>query len=168
MSSGCGRQFCSKCEEELIHRDHRKIYESSSALGQIIWREGPRDLTASDLDILALKILNNNFHLLRLIEQKNPTHKFETPQMRALKLLDAMIMHCRICPKAEDLAVDPRSGVYIIRGLIEAANKGKRKTILKGKQIIHRLSDGSEYEFENHETLFRFLDPESKARRSKK
>jgi hypothetical protein len=36
------RHFCVDCEREMIHRDNRAGYESSSAIGQIISRDGPR------------------------------------------------------------------------------------------------------------------------------
>jgi hypothetical protein len=63
-----------KCGEETIHRDHRRGYESASALGQIVWREGPKKMSAADIDLATLKLLSNGQRLLRLNEQKQPDH----------------------------------------------------------------------------------------------
>ncbi len=161
----CGPIYCPTCGKMCIHLLHRKIYESSSGLGQIIWREGPTKLTVSDLDIVTFKSLKNNEILLRLIEQKQPRHKFERPQEQILRLLDAIIYHCCLCPEAKDLKLNTRSGVYILRGLIEAATSDREETILKGQQTIQRLRDGSESTFTSHEILFNFLDPEDSTRR---
>jgi hypothetical protein len=163
---GCGRHFCPICGEEFIHRDHRKIYESSSALGQIINREGPKNLTVGDIDTISLKRLKNKTKLFRIIEHKEPGHKFEKPQQESLKFLSDIILHCLICPEAvRDLQLDQRSAVYIMRGLIEAANSVKKETTFKGIQRIKRLRDGAEKEFPDHESFFKFLDPEDPRRR---
>lgn len=44
----CGRQFC-RCGDELIHRDRRRWYESSSALGALIRHVGPAEIAAGDI-----------------------------------------------------------------------------------------------------------------------
>lgn len=171
--SGCGRHFCDKCGEELIHRDHRKMYESSSALGQIVSREGPKNISVADIDLASLKLLkngngnyNNNIKkLLRIIEQKQPDHSLKGPQRNILYLIDAIIQHCLSCPKAIDLKLDERSGVYIIRGLIDGAINGKRETKFNGSQIIEKLSNGQKFEIFTHEIFFQFLDPLDRKRR---
>lgn len=171
---GCGRQYCSHCGDELIHRDHRKWYESSSALGQIIYREGPRLLTVSDIDTVTLKILNrgksSEKKLLRIIEQKQPNHKFDGPQRDILFLLNQIIVHILSCTDASHIGLDSLSGVFILRGLIESANNQKngnnKKTIFGGPQTMERLSDGYMKTINNHEEFFSILDPESKARRN--
>jgi len=158
--TGCGRQWCTKCGEETIHRDNRKRYESASCLGQIMWREGPMRLTAGDLDLLTRKGLRNGKQLLLGLEQKQPGHKFDLPQERSLRLLDGILRHCGLCPAAADLELDPRSGVYIVRGPLGAATEGRRKTGFLGPQQIEWLSTGRTVKVPNHETFFRFVDPE--------
>ena len=158
--TGCGRMFCPHCDEEMIHRDHRKGYESASALGQIIWREGPGRLSVTDLDLASRKGLPSGQQLLRLLEQKQPGHKFGISQERTLKLLDSLILHAIACPEAASLQLDPRSGVYVLRGEVAAAQEWPRQTMLCGVQEVERLTTGGQFKFETHEQLFEFLDPE--------
>lgn len=165
MSTGCGRHFCKWCEEEMIHRDHRKFYESASALGQIIWREGPDRLSVTDLDVVSRKGLPNGLQLLRGIEQKQPGHKFEDAQEQTLRLLDSVIVHAGLCPAAVELHVDPRSGIYVIRGEVAAAADWPRQTMFCGTQQIVKLATGETWKIRAHEPLFRFLDPEDTSRR---
>jgi hypothetical protein len=166
--SGCGRQWCSKCGEELIHRDHRHGYESASALGQIIWREGPSQLSVTDADVISRKGLPDGRQLMRVIEQKQPRHTFDgTPQERTFKLLDAVLMHCGLCPDAAELHLDPRSGVFVVKGEISAAAEGRRRTQFGGPQKITRLATGQEWAVETHEQFFRFLDPQDRGRRDR-
>jgi len=164
--TACGRQWCAACAEELIHRDHRKGYESASALGQIIWREGPARLTVCDMDILARKGLRDGSTLFRGLEQKNPDHTLKDPQEQNLSLLDAMIRHCVECP-AYAGKLDPRSGIYVIRGEVAGATEGTRKTVFHGPQEIIRLRDRASVTITDHEQFFRFLDPQDRQRRSR-
>lgn len=165
--SGCGRQWCSKCAEELIHRDHRRGYESASALGQIIWREGPALLSVTDLDVAARKGMRDGSQLLRVIEQKQPGHKFERAQGQTLELIDACIVHTAQCDAA-DVRLHPRSGVYVIRGEIAAATSGRLQTTFRGPQQIEQLHTGMSRVINTHEELFEILDPENGPRRRRR
>lgn len=161
---GCGRQFCKKCGEELIHRDHRKIYESSSALGQIVSREGPKNLSVADIDLVSLKIMNRK-KLLRIIEQKQPNHSLKWPQKEILRLIAEIISHCIDCKFAHNLNLDNRSGVYIMRGMIKGAKEGKKITRFDSCQKIERITTEQNGTIYTHEDFFNFLDPLDKTRR---
>jgi hypothetical protein len=163
---GCGRQWCTGCREELIHRDHRHGKESASALGQIVSREGPENVSVADLDLASLKWLSNGSTLLRLIEQKNPGHRLKPGQKAILRLLDRAVDHCKLCPQASELHIEQRSGVYILRGHVAAATHSvRRETRFNGAQVVERLSDGQTRPIESHEAFFHFLDPEDSRRR---
>jgi hypothetical protein len=150
----------------LIHRDHRKGYESASALGQIIWREGPAAISAMDLDLVARKGLRDGSQLLRFLEQKQPGHTFKRPQEQTLRLLDAITVHASLCPDAADLRVAARSGAYVIRGEIAAATDSARQhTTFLGPQEIEKLFTSERYVITQPEALFQWLDPENLARR---
>lgn len=166
--TGCGRQWCTKCGEETIHRDNRHGYESASCLGQITWREGPKNISLTDVDMLSRKGLRNGMQLLLGVEQKQPQHKFSgTPQERTLRLLDAAIRHCGLCPEAVRLRIDPRSGIYLVTGPLGAATESRRKTMFLGSQEIKSLSTEWKFIADVHETFFRFLDPEDLRRRDR-
>lgn len=158
--SGCGRHFCKWCGEEMIHRDHRKHYESASALGQITWREGPVQLSVTDLDMMSRKGLSSGLNLLRGIEQKQPGHKFELAQEQTLRLLDQVIRHAGLCQAAAELHVDPRSGLYVMRGEVAASPDWPRQTQFCGDQEIENLATGETWDIADHKQLFRFLDPQ--------
>ncbi len=123
--SGCGRTFCSGCDQEMIHRDNRKSYESASAFGQVVWRlqkRGYRGFTIGDVDMYVRRYARGAGRtLLRLVEQKNPRHKFEGAQRLALHDLDVIIRHAVDCKPhglADDTVLDPGSGVYIVRATV--------------------------------------------------
>lgn len=149
----------------MIHRDHRKHYESASALGQIVYREGPSKLSYADADGISLKRLRSGLTLLRVIEQKNRGHTLGWAQNEILRTLDATIAHARICPGAADLRLDPRSGVFLVRGEIAAAYAPDLHTSFNGEQVIERLHDGRVETVTTHEEFFRFLDPQDSERR---
>jgi len=157
---GCGRTFCGGCGEEMIHRDHRQSYESASALGQIVGREGPVNISVTDIDLVARKGLQNGAQLLRIIEQKQPKHQLRRPQRETLKLLDACIGHCVHCEAAKDLVLDKRSGLYLMVGHIDGETSGRRTTRFNGPQIVTKFSDGRDKRLETHEEFFELLDPE--------
>ncbi len=163
---GCPRCFCDGCGEEMIHRDHRKHYESSSALGQILYREGPSKISLCDVDLVSRKGLADGSTLLRIVEHKQPTHRGVT-QAKILDILDGTISHCVCCTAAAHLKLHERSGVYIMRGHIAGATNGNRPTRFASNQVMDRIRDGKKIVFESHEAFFQFLDPESLLRRSK-
>src|SRR5262245_9633448 len=93
---GCGRHFCNWCNQEMIHRDNRKHYESASCLGQITLH-GPKDMGAADIDLCTEKHWDNQ-HLLRVLEHKQPHQNFDYSQNHILSLLASIISHARTCP----------------------------------------------------------------------
>jgi hypothetical protein len=165
IGSGCGRTCCAYCDEEMIHRDHRGRYESASALGQIVGRRGPLNLSVTDADLIARKGTPEGLELLRFVEQKNPGHRFDKGQERIMRLIDRCIEHCTLCPDAADLHLHARSGLYIMRGHIAGATTGRRETRFDGPQDVERLRDGAKQRFTTHEELFHFLDPYDDRRR---
>ena len=104
----CRRTYCPDCDQEMIHRDNRKPYESASAFGQIIYRTMPRTFTFGDIDSYYFK---RSMRLLRLIEHKQPHQILKAPQWEALDILaravDAYI---------PTVGLHPDSGLYVIRG----------------------------------------------------
>jgi hypothetical protein len=161
----CDRHWCPDCDEELIHRDHRKWYESASALGQIVWREGPLNVTVTDLDLVSRKGLANGFQLVRLVEQKQPDHTLRAQQARLLYLLDDCLAHCARCPTAADMKIDERSGLLLVRGHITASPEGRHKTIFDGAQIVEHVRSKRQIIVGSHEAFFQLLDPEDPQRR---
>jgi len=161
----CGRQVCRQCGEVLIHRDHRQATESSSSLGQIVGRDGPVNLSVMDLDLVSRKGLKDGLQLLRLIEQKQPSHVFRPVQHRTHQLLDACLAHCGRCEGAADLALDPRSGVLLLRGHIVGDPTGEPRFV--GPQELEPLRPGGEtHLLSSQEEFFQVLDPEDPRRRS--
>jgi hypothetical protein len=120
----------------MIHRDNRHGYEASSALNQIIHREGPKQLTVGDVDSYALKFVGPRA-CLRLIEHKQPEQALKRMQQQALGLFDQCIRHA-----AEHalFGVAPGSGVYLMRGPLGASTEGRRKVDFTGPQTVETLS----------------------------
>jgi hypothetical protein len=163
--AGCGRQWCKGCGEELIHRDHRKAYESASALGQIVGREGPVNVSVTDLDLVSRKGLRNGEQLVRFVEQKQPAHTLRTGQEVTLRLIDACFDHCSHCPGATDLHIDRRSGLILVRGHIAGSTTARRETRFDGAQTVVHVRSGRKTVVSCHEEFFRLLDPEDSRRR---
>lgn len=147
----CRRTFCEDCGDEMIHRDHRKGYESASALGQIVSRDGPRTFTCGDVDLYVLKLLGRR-PLLRLIEHKQPGAPIKPMQKRTLQVLVVMFESA-----IEAGALDPRSGIYLMRGQVEAEPDGKRKTRL-GRQRIWDARQREWFTCESQEDVFAWMD----------
>ncbi len=135
--SGCGRTFCQWCEQEMIHRDHRHGYEASSALNQILHREGPAHMQVGDLDSYAVKWVGNKT-LWRGLEHKQKDQELGRGQARVLVELAKVIHHATICPESP---VDflPGSSIYIVRGLLEPEIGGRQKVDFADKQIVEAL-----------------------------
>src|SRR5215469_7965790 len=113
----CTRAFCRDCGEEMIHRDHRKYYESSSGLGQIIHRDMTRAFGAADLD-MAVERTRRGVTLFRTIEQKQSAHRFTGSQPQIMGVLAALIDHAAACDQFTDYQLAPDSGAYVAFGEI--------------------------------------------------
>jgi len=145
----CPRAFCGACDQEMIHRDNRKSHESASALGQIVWRLqrlGYRGFTIGDIDLSIRRGSRRTGRtLLRLVEQKQPGHKFEEPQQQTLHDLDVVIRHavgCHVSGLARDAtALDPGSGVFVLRADIgEKPGLTQRATGFRSDVTVERPS----------------------------
>lgn len=145
-----GRHYCPTCDEELIHRDHRQSWESASALGQIIHRM-KRTFTFGDIDGYTLK---RTHRLLRFIEHKQPDQALKFAQGEALAVLDRVIAHYVACQPGD---LNPQSGVYVMRGPIDAATTGRRETRLAGPQVVTNARLG-EAVLADEMALFAWLD----------
>jgi hypothetical protein len=153
MSRSCLRTFCSRCEEEMIHRDNRRAYESASGIGQIVSRDAPRTFTVGDVDLYVLKFLGSSV-LLRLLEHKQPASPVKPMQRKALRLLDELFA---IALRAPDSRFHPASGVYLMRGAIGAEREGRRATYLDGPQELWNPRLGGTT-LETQSDVFAWLD----------
>jgi hypothetical protein len=137
---GCARTFCPNCDEEMIHRDHRHGYESASALGQIVHREGPYEIQYGDIDGYAVKWMGDQT-LFRLLEHKQKGQALGTGQGRVFTELAQALDHAVGCPESPVKWV-PGSGFYIITGPLEPETAGHRKVDFAGKQVLKNLANG--------------------------
>ncbi len=128
----CRRCFCADCGEEMIHRDNRKATESASAFGQIMFREGPKEITFGDVDGYVYKRRPDGT-LFRLIERFQADARMKPMQSVALSVLDRSIRHA-----ARAGALLDGSGAYVIRGEIGADCEGHVDFI--GPQYIDDLN----------------------------
>jgi hypothetical protein len=124
----------------MIHRDHRKSYESASAFGQIMHNQGPRQLTAGDLDLYTAKWIGRKL-LLKLLEHKQPDQQIGAMQAKVLMALDR-VLRAAVINRPPGLELHPDSGVFILRGPLEAQTEGRKKVDFAGPQIVERL-DGT-------------------------
>ncbi len=130
----CRRCFCADCGEEMIHRDNRKATESASAFGQIIFREGPKEITFGDVDGYVYKRRPDGT-LFRLIERFQAKAKMKPMQSVALNILDVAIRWA-----AEDGRLLDGSGVYVIRGDIGAKEDDECQVDFIGPQYVEDLN----------------------------
>ena len=162
MSCG-GRHFCVPgCGQELIHRDNRKMWEAASAFGQIVNRIGPVQITCGDIDLYVWKSLPGR-ELLLLVEHKQPGQQLKPMQAKVLLLLDSMMQHAAACPDYTGRTIDPRSGVYIIRGAVAGGTDQHRTTNFQGPQTVTPAVDGKfdpslSYVLNRTEDVFRWLE----------
>lgn len=120
----------------MIHRDHRRGYEASSALNQIIHREGPAEIAVGDVDTYVEKWFGDRA-VLRLLEHKQADQELGRAQRVALGDLDKAIRGLgeRLCPGSE-------SGVFVLRGRLEPEIGGRRRVDFASRQVIERM-DGT-------------------------
>lgn len=146
MARHCPRNFCPDCGQELIHRDNRRFYESSSALGQIIHakppRGAPRDFGAGDVDLFVHRC-RNGVTLAKWIEHKQPGHKFEDSQQQSLRDFDRILRHAIESPPP-GLSLHGDSGVYVVRGPLVVAERNWRRPVDFGGPQTLLNPDGSE------------------------
>jgi hypothetical protein len=135
----CGRQFCPICDEELIHRDHRQSREASSSLNTLFHREGPFNMAVGDIDSYCEATVDG-LYLLRILEHKQPNQELSGAQKKVLEHLDACIRHA-IAHPPPGLRLHPDSGVFIVRGPLDAEIRGRRKVNFTGRQIVYRLDE---------------------------
>jgi hypothetical protein len=150
----CPRTFCPGCDEEMIHRDNRRHYESASGLGQIISRDGPRTFTVGDIDLYLWKDLLGR-ELIRLLEHKQPGQPLKAMQQKVLRRLEALIAHAIDCERSP-IRLDQTSGVYVLRGLILAQPDGRRKTELGAQRVWNPRSGW--FDLPSQRAVFRWLD----------
>jgi len=148
----CRRTFCPDCNAELIHRDNRKHYESASALGQVVSRNGPRTFTCGDVDLYVLKLFGGRPPLLRLIEHKQPGAPIKEMQKKTLRILVVAF-----AAAIEARALDSRSGVYLMRGGVYANPDGRRETRL-GPQRVWDAERREWFALESQEAVFDWMD----------
>lgn len=136
-TNGCPRCRCAGCDEEMIHRDHRKFYESSSGFGQIISRDfghGPFGWADVDLVLERAALHRDQLPLLMVFEHKETSSKVSDSQQKILRRW-AIIVHLAIVARK----LDPNSGVYTVRGRIAGLTTGYRETYFDGAQVIERI-----------------------------
>jgi hypothetical protein len=162
---GCPpRHYCKGCGEALVHRDNRKPWESSSGLGQIIWREGPAKMSFADIDGVAYKTLANGKILYRVLEQKQPGSRLGKQQLEILKLMDDMIQ----LYKKRTQVLHEGSGVFIVRCEVLGETEGRRKAVINKTPFhVTRLTDMKVFRVNDLEHFFDCLDPEDKRRRNR-
>jgi hypothetical protein len=133
----CGRTFCRSCDEEMIHRDHRRGYESASAFGQYVLHL-PHTFTCGDVDLYLATWIGAET-LLRLVEHKQPGMALKPGQRRVLELFDYCLAHAATCPNSER-RLHPLSGAYVLRGLAAGERSGKQRVKLSGPQSVARVT----------------------------
>jgi hypothetical protein len=154
---GCPRHWCenSECGQEMIHRDNRRFYESASGFGQIVNRDGPRTFTVGDIDLYVRKWFGSTT-LLRLIEHKQPGQPIKDQQARTLTDLDHLF-GLGIEHPSTRLRLDPRSGIYVMRGEIFAEASGRRATRL-GPQRVWSIRERRWFELDSQAAVFDWLN----------
>src|SRR5262245_51800248 len=141
---GCPRwQWCSneECRAELIHRDNRAPWESSSTLGQIIWRSGPDgNFGGGDIDYYWHQSASrrpSGLTYLRLLEHKQPSAHEKYSQSTTLDDLARLLDHAIVCEQSE-IRLDPASGLFLVRGPLSIQDNGRKGTCFAGPQEILR------------------------------
>jgi hypothetical protein len=142
----------------LIHRDHRKGWESSSALGQIIWRVGPVEVTTGDVDMAVECRLRDGRVRMLLLEKMLPTSNLDKKPQRLLQRHLALILehavHCDAFSRESGLRLDEDSGFYLIVGALEGKPTGRREVFFVGPQSVrHLLHDERAFEVADMRSL---------------
>jgi hypothetical protein len=158
----CERTFCRNCGEEMIHRDNRHSYEASSALNQIIHREGPRNLTVGDCDTYSMILLPDFTVCVRLLEHKQPKQALKPQQAKALAVIDRMFRHAasdklKVWIRNDQYILAPDSGVFLVRGHLKAGKDGHRKVDFADKPIVETLEGKSVLVPKNRKALWDWL-----------
>jgi hypothetical protein len=91
-----------------------------------------RTFTYMDIDGCAYK---RTMRLLRFVEHKQLDQSAKYAQSEALATIDRLIAHYIDCPAAPN-DLHPRSGVYIMRGHVDAADSARHECQLAGPQVV--------------------------------
>jgi hypothetical protein len=94
--------------------------------------------------------------LLRLIEHKQPDQELGGAQKTVLRHLDACIRHC-IGNPPPGFKLHPESGVFILKGPLEAERKGNHKVNFSGQQIVYRVDGSKALEPKTRKELFDWI-----------
>jgi|SRR6516162_11520340 hypothetical protein len=147
---GCGRQYCPNCKQELIHRDNRQSFESSSSLGAILHREGPAEMSLCDIDACIWKKSSNT---LRIIEHKQAQAHLGDQQLKSL-----LKLRTAIDAGIKAGLLDNKSGVYVLRGSLQSINKGHLKVDFSGPQVLESLDREVIIKFTSRQELYDWLN----------
>jgi hypothetical protein len=121
----------------LIHRDHRKWWESASSFGQLVARLGPHEYTGGDVDWVGERRLRDGRLLLRLIEHKQlDMLRDKRPQLLLQHHLAMVLDHARSCPAFTVIRLHPDSGFYQVVGPLQGIVNGRREVVFAGTQTI--------------------------------
>lgn len=121
------------------------MWESSSALGQIIWRLGPKEITTGDVDLVVECRLKDGRLRLLLIEKMLPSSNLDKKPQRLLQRHLAQILEhavrCSSFQKDTGLRLDEESGFYLIVGALEGKADGRREVFFAGPQSVQHMLD---------------------------
>ena len=140
----------------MIHRDHRKGYEASSALNQILHREGPGFAAVGDIDTYFENSADGKYRLI-FIEHKQPDQGLGFAQGMVLRHLHACIRHAIEFPP-NALRLQDDSGVYVLRGPLEAASSGKQKVDFAGPHVLENLKGEVVAQFNRRKEFYDWLN----------
>jgi len=113
-------------------------------------RDGPKFLTYIDIDGC---IWIARLRLLRLIEHKQLHSGLGEAQHKALGWLDA-VLHFAVRHKL----IDPRSGVFQIRGQLRAADEWPHEVIFEWPQTVYKLNGTIVLEAMSAKQLFTWVN----------
>jgi hypothetical protein len=122
-------------------------------LGQIIHRQGPKELTVGDLDLYCAKWRGNHL-TLRALEHKQSNQQLGRMQGSVLSVLDTMFQ-IAIANPTPTLRLTSDSGIFIVRGPIEAATSKRREVDFINRQTVSKVDGSCPFQ---HRTRKEFYD----------
>jgi len=141
----------------MIHRDHRRGYEASSALNQLLHREGPDHAAVGDIDTYFENNEHGEYRLI-MLEHKQPDQALGGAQAKVLRHLDSCIRHAVEHPPLRGLRLKEISGVYILRGPLEAASNGRHKVDFVGPHVVESLDGRPIAKFQRRKDFYDWLN----------